>query len=446
MDKGCIYLFLDTMVYLHFAPVENIPFPKLFNSHKIVIVLPRITVAELDKHKNIHESQRIRDRASVRLNYLYNLLNEGSNLIREDVSLEYFHGPQNFDFSAHGLDSNWNDDIFIASILQFKQIHSADHIVLVSHDTGPKLSALHFGIKCVSLDEKYKLPQDEDPIIKENRQLKHELLRLQNASPQLLLGLGDLEDNQNFITFKINQTGDKLIKDKDEIIAKLRAEYLTLNPSPDVFHNNQEISDGLSKAIAQLNPNQIPASEISRYNNEIESFILEYSKYLDLLSDYHNNPKIKLELNVRNIGGAPADDIDLQITFPNIFLMFTAETLPKEPKPPKPPRKPRTFYDSLLSLRTIPDLRPFHFFEGINTAMLSQDLSHPDSFKLKQADGFVLTDHYERLKHGYQKNIRTLYIVFSSYEKANSFHFNYKISAANIPQAKKGQIDVVIEK
>ena len=56
-------IFIDTMIFLHYKAIDGIDLCCLLNVDELVIVIPRITLRELDKHKNIHASKKVRDRA-----------------------------------------------------------------------------------------------------------------------------------------------------------------------------------------------------------------------------------------------------------------------------------------------------------------------------------------------------------------------------------------------
>lgn len=446
MNKKTTYLFLDTMIYLHFSPLENIPFNEIFDSEKIIIVFPYITAIELDKHKDTHQSQRIRDRASERLNMIYKTLTGTSTKIRENVFLEdYCRRPSESDFASYELNPTWNDDVLMASILKFKQDHVDDQVVLISHDIGPKLRAHHFDISCVDLNDKYRLPQDEDPILKENKKLKNDLLRLQSAMPHLLVSFHGLSDEQNRIVYTLSTLKGTRIQNKEELIEKIRTDFPTLVPSTPISPDITEGIVGIAKAMANINLDPIPESEFTRYKKEVDLFLSKYSTYIDRFNAYHSRPIIILELDVRNFGEAPANDIDLHINFPDGFLVCTDKSLPEEPKPPKPPVKPRTSHQMLFSNLNF-DLKPSYFHDGITASLQDPFTLIPESFSLKQINGFELKDHFERIKHNYHIHIQPLYIIFPSYEKAHSFHFDYKLSAANIPQSECGKLNVIIEK
>ena len=95
----------------------------------------------------------------------------------------------------------------------------------------------------------------------------------------------------------------------------------------------------------------IPVSEYERYNRELEQYFSNYERYLDRLVDFATQPQrtLILHLEVRNIGGAPAEDVDVYVHFPNGFTLFAKDKVPGEPKEPKPPEKPLTSTQRMLS-------------------------------------------------------------------------------------------------
>ena len=52
-------MFMDAMIYLHCKPVHEINSKELFGVDEITLQVPRITIRELDGHKDSHSSNRI---------------------------------------------------------------------------------------------------------------------------------------------------------------------------------------------------------------------------------------------------------------------------------------------------------------------------------------------------------------------------------------------------
>lgn len=434
------------MVYLHCAPPKDIPFPTILNVPHVTIVIPRITVQELDKHKNTHPSQRVRERAQRCQCLIESMVAEQQMALREGVVLAYYHGNPSFDFGAHGLDRNWNDDLLIASVLSFKHVHPDTRVLLVSLDTGPKLTARHHGIDCIGVPEKYLLPPEENSHAKEIRQLKSELLRLQSASPLLRVSFQNSEDESAHCSFKLPPQPDISLEKREALIQAQRKAVPSLSvpteqPAPPKTASQRIESYIAAARLKDIMGETIPTSEYLRYNKDVDAYIVSYASFLDRLTEYQTRPSrmITLKLELHNTGTVPADDIDLRMHFPNGFSMYTREDLPGEPSPPKHPDKPcrRSAFD-LAGLAACN-------FDPIRVRMPHMPII-PDSFSLKRTNSYDLADHFNRLKHGDHIQLRKLFVVFPSHEKACSFEIEYRISAANVPKAVTGTLNVVIEK
>lgn len=80
-------LFLDTNVYLHCRSVEEIDWLQLIGADSVEIVVPRVTLHELDKQKNSHASSKLRERARSVLKKLEAWLANEDQEIRPGVKV-----------------------------------------------------------------------------------------------------------------------------------------------------------------------------------------------------------------------------------------------------------------------------------------------------------------------------------------------------------------------
>ena len=220
------YLFLDTMVFLHYPPLEQIEFLALLPANEVTVVLPRITVQELDKHKDNHRSTRIRRRAQKRLSAIVEWL-DSSEEIRSGVHIQYFVPSHSFDYLHHGLDKTSNDDVLLASVLQFKSEHSSSEVLLVSQDTGPHLTARHLGIDARRLPDSLQLPREENPLERENRELRNKILKLQASSPELVLRFS--ESSKDHLDVRLRGIEVAEIDEK-EVLRQLQRSYPKQHP------------------------------------------------------------------------------------------------------------------------------------------------------------------------------------------------------------------------
>jgi len=434
------HVFLDTMIYLHYIEVDKIDFNVLLSDDNVHILVPRITIQELDKHKNTHESQKIRDRAAKRLDFIQKVLSTDTHQIHPGVVIEYLHERPTINYDSYGLDTRWNDDVLLSSIIQFKQKNPEANVLLITQDTGPKLSCLHLKIQSLELPDKYKLPSEEDPLIRENRQLRNDLLKLQMASPKLILSLKGLEDNCDFLRITLEHASMMNEKSKNELLSEMTKTY----PKMTYPRINNTLSKQVGVNLGGFWDNIMPESEFTRYNNEVDAYREKYSEYLDKLATFKTLPDRTLRLNIeiRNIGQQPADDVDIQIHFPDGFLMYSNEDFANEPFPPTIPQKPRDKMQIMVDQAN----------KGLGFNILDIPRHFPNipkidnSFSLDKTNSYLLKKHFKRIKHGQLERIDPVFIVFESFNDAKSFKFGYSISAANMRETIDSTFHIVIEK
>jgi hypothetical protein len=432
-------LFIDSMVYLHYRNLEDIDFPALLDVVHVSVVVPRITLRELDKQKNTHSSSRIRDRARRVLLKIEGWIGVKGN-IRTNVQAEFFPSAPNIDFARHGLNPDWNDDVLIASILQYKTLHPSEDVVLITQDSGPRLTAQALGIKVFQLPDEYKLPSEPDPMEIENRELAKALERLKNALPKLVVGFAGSEEEQVFARFVLPPPPDTMEKEVARKIDDLRSKLPKQHP-PDQEQPKNSITDLQHQwaALSYIDP--IPPEEYERYNRDVDAFLSQYEKYMCETWEVQASAKrtISFEIEIRNIGTAPAEDVDVEFRFPGGFQLLAEEDLPDLPAEPRPPRKPRSRMQMIYdNIGRIPN---FHL-----PSPTLPDFKMTTSFKIERTGSYTVSDHFERIKHGSHVVLPEMFLVFDSYDSAASFNCQYTLRLANLPDAVNGQLHFVIEK
>jgi hypothetical protein len=429
------------MVYLHYRSLEDLDLPALLSAESVTVVVPRITLRELDKHKNTHQLSRIRDRAR-RILQKIEKWTAGSTPIRPGVVAEFYPGTPSINYAEHGLNPEWSDDVLIASVLQYKQAHADETVVLITQDSGPTLTASHLNITVLQLPEEYRLAPESDPLEIENQELSKALARLQNALPQLLVCFAGSEDPITFARFAVSPPPVSMEAEIAKTLADLKSKLPKRYPPPAAPvtepHALGEIQTLLSNLLS-IHP--IPPDEYERYNREVEAFLVKYENYMRATWAVNAAARcsIQFQIEIRNIGTAPADDVDVELHFPNGFRLFSKDELPDAPEEPRPPRQPRTKTEMMTdSLGHIPHLY-------VPRASLP-DLKLPTSFSIKRTGSYTVTDHFRRIKHGSQGTMPEMVLTFDSYESASSFNCNYMIRPANLPDPVTGQLHFVIEK
>jgi rRNA-processing protein FCF1 len=436
-------VFIDTMVFLHYRSIDEIDLPKILDAKSVTIVIPRITLRELDDHKNEHKLPKIRDRAKRIQTKMLDWI-ENEKPVRQGVSIHNYHKVPFLDcYQKYGLKSDWNDDILIASIIQFKEETPGKEVILITQDAGPRLTANQFNIPVISLSEEYKLPIEPNPVEKENKRLKEELAKIKGAQPKLVLCFSGSNKEENFKKFVI---GPPLESEEDQIkkiISNIKKKL------PKIFPPQKEGPriDFLKDVSVFIDPlYEIPLKEYDRYNKGLENFFIKYENFLQKKWEVRDRERrtILLELVVKNIGSAPADNVDLYLHFPDGFQLSVANSQPQPPIKPCLPRKPRTKFQ--MNLYPVDPPRELSSLPNFSILDRVSDFGTAPSYKIKRTNSYKFTQEFDRIKHGDSVKLPELFLVFDSFEAAKSFNCDYTFSVANLPEPIEGRLNFIIER
>ncbi len=424
-------LFFDTMIYLQYRSIEELDIAKIFGPYPHTILIPRITIRELDKHKN-GESNRLKKRAERVLKQIKRWTS--GNTIRPGLTAEYWPTLPQVDFGSLGLNPDWNDDLLIASILQYKSEYPNEIVTLVTQDSGPALTASHLDISVQDFPEEWKLPAEENSLEKENRELIKKIATIENAFPKLVISFEDTPRLSNK-KFKLPPRPPTDRFQIDRIINSIRKKWP--EQSPPKKGNNSQLPHWVT--LNSLNSiDAIAPGEYERYNRDITRYLNEYEQYLVNLCDSEESEfrKISFQIVIENIGNSPAEDLDIRLHFPNGLRLFEEDDLPPLPEQPQPPTKPRTAIDILMQSSRFPtDIYRIISKENSHLKLSSSSINGVNNYE----------DNFGKIKHGDKIFLPRLVIIFDSFESATSLSCQYSLRPANLPQAIKGDMHFVIE-
>jgi len=181
-------LFIDTNVFLHYQGFDQIDWLSLSQTKQVLVVLPPVVFRELNKHKDLNPSQKIRKRAQSVLGRLSNLLKTSLiTELRPNVKIEALPNDPIIDFGSHSLRSDLQDDFLLASILEFRAKDLNIDCRLVTADIGLQLKCRSRQILTIDLPDSLRLPEEEDPNEKRAKELEAEIRDLKHQLPSLQL-------------------------------------------------------------------------------------------------------------------------------------------------------------------------------------------------------------------------------------------------------------------
>ncbi len=444
------YIFLDTMVFLHYRDFSEIDFLSLFGREPTTIIILDVVAYEIDKHKDQNPSKKIKHRAlNVNKRISEILKDKDSAQLRDNLTIKFLH-PSLIDLASMGLDVSRNDHCIIGAIIDYatRINKEEDSILFITHDIASTCIARRKGIVVKTLPDEYRLAEELDENEKELQLLRKEIAKLKSTSPQLALRANETLGNvvsilpENIKTFKKTE-----YITLENIIKKIPlAEYKNNNNNseetkkPTFAMKLENVMDSMgpmdTRNLTESIKRNKKIEDIFRYNKEREQYFKAYEEYIEKIKEQEKNILIEINLHVENIGNKPAEGVDIYLHFPDGFDMFETDTLPEKLIPPREPQRPRTSIDlfcanmKTLSLDGFPRNLP-RFSKAI-----------PKTFSLKKTNSYEFNNHVEMIKHGNHNvyDLPTLYLCYKDISEVKSFSMKYRLDANNIPTVTTGEI------
>jgi len=441
-------VFLDTNIYLHYQDIGQIDWLKVVQADAVIIVVPPITIRELNKHKDSHPRTRVRKRAGAVLKRLSALfISSLQAQLKSGVAIHLEDRDALIDFGAHHLSREIQDDNLIASIIMCRNEKPDAEIILATMDAGLTLvaKAKRQGITAIRLPDNLKLPEEPDPEQERIRELEQELRELKLKAPQLSLTFENGSQHAKFVLpHPIELTpaqAEERVKELQKRYPKRKEQSEQASESRKAGLTLAEIAAGANAAFLHV----ISAEDIAEYNAELDKFYQTYAVYLQSEVSFQNlrHRTVELEIWLSNDGTAPAEDIDIFMHFPDGFGIMSEDDFPEHPKPPKPPSPPKTAMEKLMEpmmgLASVPYFGPM-------TPTPIFPPSNVSSPKITRTSSYDVDVHVQRIKHKLHEPLDALYVAFESFDAALSFHIDYQILAANLPYETSGRLHVSIQK
>ena len=417
------YIFLDTNIFLHFVDIEEIDWLKEASIDQCTLVITPTVIDELDRKKQ--GTKRESRRARNSLKKLERLFDSNRMKIRNDVMVQILNEkPNSVIFEEFLLNQNDPDQQIIASIIAFKRKTGVQNIEICSNDTGIRLRAGVFEIGKLILSGKYELQDEESEEQREIKKLKRELSVYQSRTPKLKLLFINGENIKKFKVPSIKLFDDEKIKElKRKGISEIKNKYPYLDYSDSGIYDFSP-------------PDSISSSQIKKYNQFLDEFYGNYDVYLNEFIRYQKSKVLAYELDLIlvNNGNVPADDIDIDISFPGEFEIVNSEVFDDLPTPPQPPIKPST------------KSRPMPFGIDLNEIRLSNFPTKRflnSEVSIHKNNEYLVNFWRKGLKHGNEVELEKISIFFNDFESIKNFHAKYEISASNLPEPLIGELHII---
>ena len=239
-----IFAVLDTNIFLHFQPFDQIKWAKVLGGRPVTLVVPAVVVRELDRAKDSHPRRGIQDCARSALEKIKKSeLGNDDFKMPDDVELA-FKEEASISFENYSLKESVEDDSILGSCVELQKEHPNAQIVLVTDDTTPQLKAARRDIETKEPPEKYRLPSARGELEKENRKLKQKIQKIENRLPKLDLVF---QNGKKYWNNTIDPPSSMLTEEEiNERLAELREEYPPKDPP------STEDPSGRANTVSQM--------------------------------------------------------------------------------------------------------------------------------------------------------------------------------------------------
>jgi hypothetical protein len=408
------FVFLDTNLPLHCKRADQIDWCALAGRTPVTLVVALVVLRELQKQAIHNPKRKLRERADATLRWMNELLDHAVHPapIRPGVDVLFLTAEPQIDLGKHRLSEQVADDQLIASALELQaQIGRA--VQIATRDIALKLKLMADASRpgVLWMPDEFLLPNDPDPIEKENEELRRKVTKYEARFPSFRVTGPDGAQPVQF-------TRQRRRLPAADMRAKVRADH----PKKPAAVAETTIAPNLSRRLKSMAQAEIIAVE--RINERIDLYYAEYDSYLEQLADWlgKNDLCYGLTLEVVNEGTFPATDIDVVVTLPDGVSVIDPSDRPKPPKAPLAPGK--------VAMPDIPD----HLFRPPVPAWKRYPVFKDNTVRFP----------VERLKHGFTSALDMVVLSFASDEAVGSFTARVEISCEELPEPQEHDLHIVI--
>ena len=412
------YLFLDTNIYIHYIDVEQINWNKIVGDADITIVVPRITLREIDQHKDQNRG-KIQKRAKAISAKFAQIFLDGKTF---KYTFALCDEPAASSFDGGKFNIHINDDWFILSALHSN--YDVADIVVISSDTNLLLKAKENGLDFRKMSDEYRLKEELSDEEKEIKALKAELEKYKNRQPKPSV-IFEKEESDKLILKRPNKRD---LEDELSIyMENLKKEYPYWERGKVCTSSNLF---GLNLLVTQ--------EQIDKYNAELNDYFEEEEEFQRFLlqKDILDERFRELSFGISNDGNAQTGDMNVFIEFPEHINLYNRDI--KISIDNIAPVKPTSYgldRKFLRSMEVENYLRPFG--NGI-PQIYCWDTEHPikkREFKFK----------YSNLNHGMIRYLDIKDSIYIDIGSCDSFNIRWGIIDSKLIEPIEGILHVIIE-
>src|SRR4030042_3309104 len=192
--------FLDTNIFLQCKPIEQLPWEEI-TGDDILLLISRPVQEQIDDLKQSGNNRRAK-RARNTTSFFRKILTANSNIvIRQDkphVEIAFSPRVKQENFNDYNLNPSKSDDQLVFEAINYRENHKKHDVAILTHDTGPAVTAKYVKIPCKYIPDTWLLPPEPDSRDKKIAELEQRVQELEKAYPEIRIEC--LDTNKRKVT------------------------------------------------------------------------------------------------------------------------------------------------------------------------------------------------------------------------------------------------------
>lgn len=354
----CVFV-VDTNLFLQCRDVKSLPWDSITSANQIVVLISRPVQEEIDRLKSDGNSRRAR--RSRLANSLFREIVKAPDM---GLAVKCGQATVVFSFAPDYQDSelrsvgDWADlghadHVIVASALLFQKASPDDHVVLLTDDTMPLLTAKRYSLEYRKTPEDWLLSPEPDDRDKRMGALETEIEKLKRRQPVAKIDFMIEMQGGPEISLSIDKLQEASPDELSELLTRIKGRWQLQSIFPeseaDLPRNELIARQLIPVAFAEtyVPPTRQQITEYQsllypRWIKEVEEWLLQAQAIL-----VEDRKRISGVFLVENQGEAPLENcvVELDAYDGALFLPPCSEEsesdlpfLPNLPRPPVPPR------------------------------------------------------------------------------------------------------------
>ncbi|KAB0482816.1 PIN domain-containing protein [Pseudomonas reinekei] len=395
--KKTMYLIPDTNFFVQCKEPRELDWSAYLDFDEVELLITRPVQVELDNQKG-KGSGRVAKRARKASTLIRDLLISESNYIEvrskePRVLIRIRQDLKPDTLLSDELCYEERDDQLVGVTSTLMKVNPADHIALLTHDTGPMASSKLVGVPFKVIPDDWLLLPETDELDKRTNALITELNKYKNAEPKFQISFIYDRSETASIDCEVECYKKLSSTDIDELLTTLKLVYpeetdfgdsKKTQPPPEDIHSSIFSGFNSKDVFTSASEDEVIAYQGTAYPNWLKECSVFFEKLHSQLNFRTNWPEVCIA--AQNIGSRPAIDALTTFSTKGPLLIYPTDSyeslmkdLDDQVQLPTVPKAPQGYWKKINMFTALGDLRDLmprgiygKEYSGANLANLSR--------------------------------------------------------------------------